>query len=73
MAAADYAVLRVSDISAGMTPVTQQRMFAPFVTTKSHGHGLGLEAVRGIAQAHDGTISMSSKVGEGTTFSVLLP
>ncbi len=49
------------------------KIFAPFFTTKSRGTGLGLAVVMKIIERHHGTIQVESKVGEGTTFRILLP
>ncbi len=70
-----YARLRVIDNGCGMTPQTTQRVFEPFFTTKSvgEGTGLGLSIVHGIIVSHGGRITVESAVGEGTTFTILLP
>jgi signal transduction histidine kinase len=51
------------------------KLFTPFFTTKKEvkGVGLGLAVSYGIIQRHHGKISVKSKEGEGTTFTVLLP
>jgi two-component system cell cycle sensor histidine kinase/response regulator CckA len=67
--------LRVRDNGAGMSTAVQARIFEPFFTTKPthRGSGLGLaDAVLRLQDA-DGTIECHSAVGEGTTFTVLLP
>ncbi len=70
-----YARLRVSDTGRGMDEATRLRVFEPFFTTKpaGTGTGLGLSAAWGIAQAHDGTISVESTEGEGSTFCIYVP
>jgi len=53
----------------------QRRIYDPFFTTKDAGQGigLGLSVVHGIVDLHDGMISLSSKVGLGSTFSIHFP
>jgi two-component system NtrC family sensor kinase len=58
-----------------MTREVLDKVFNPFFTTKSvdQGTGLGLSVVHGIITAHQGTIDIDSKPGEGTTISISLP
>jgi len=71
----DYTVVIVTDTGCGMTSDVQQRIFDPFFTTKDigKGTGMGLAMVYGAVQQHDGTITVESRVGEGTTFRIYLP
>ena len=70
-----YVKLRVKDTGAGIPEDVQKRMFEPFFTTKDAGHGtgMGLAVAYGIVKSHQGAISVDSKIGEGSTFTVFLP
>ena len=70
-----YIKLVVSDSGAGIDPAIMDRIFDPFFTTKpvDKGTGLGLSVAYGIVKNHDGKISVYSKPGEGTTFTVYIP
>jgi two-component system cell cycle sensor histidine kinase/response regulator CckA len=65
----------VADSGVGIPPDVLGRLFEPFFTTKEEGHGtgMGLAAVYGAVQAHQGTILVDSAPGRGSTFSLLLP
>ena len=70
----DTAFLKVSDRGCGMTEeFIRQNLFQPFQTTKLKGLGIGLYQCKHIVEAHGGRIEVESRVGEGTTFTVLLP
>jgi len=49
------------------------KVFVPFYTTKLGGTGLGMVFVRQIVDEHRGTITLNSRVGEGTTVTIRLP
>ena len=67
--------LEVADDGCGIAPQTVQKIFDPFFTTKpvGEGTGLGLSLSYGIVKKHRGSISVSSELGKGTTFRVVLP
>ena len=67
------AVLEIADTGCGMDEKTLSRIFDPFFSTKFIGRGMGLAAVRGIVEIHDGEISVRSKPGAGTTFTIVFP
>ncbi|NLI79134.1 MAG: PAS domain-containing protein [Candidatus Riflebacteria bacterium] len=71
----DYLVAEVTDTGVGIPPELIERLFEPFFTTKvaGKGTGLGLSAVYGAVKRHQGSIRVSSLVGKGTTFQILLP
>jgi PAS domain S-box-containing protein len=73
--AGSYAVLKISDSGAGMTPEVLSHLFEPFFTTKGSGKGtgLGLSNVYGVVKQSGGEISVSSQIGHGTTFDIYLP
>jgi len=67
--------LEVADNGCGIAPDALQNIFDPFFTTKpvGEGTGLGLSLSYGIVKKHHGEISVSSELGKGTTFRVVLP
>lgn len=71
----DTACLLVTDTGCGIPEAQQARIFDPFFTTRgrSGGTGLGLSVLSSIVEAADGSVTVASTEGEGTTFRVLLP
>jgi signal transduction histidine kinase len=67
------AVVSVRDSGKGIKPENLANIFRPFFTTKGHGTGLGLSLARRIVEDHGGKIQVTSEVGKGSTFEVLLP
>lgn len=67
------AVVEVMDNGRGIPPENLPNIFRPFYTTKGDGTGLGLSLARRIVEDHQGRIDVTSTVGQGTTFAVVLP
>ena len=65
----------IEDTGKGMTPEVMKKIFEPFFTTKpvGKGTGLGLHVSYKIVKAHKGEISVESRPGQGTRFTVFLP
>jgi len=70
---ASLAELTVADTGKGIEQENLQRVFEPFYTTKSAGTGLGLAIVKSIVEAHQGNISIRSRLSQGTIVLVQLP
>ncbi len=71
----DSILVRVSDTGMGIPQENMGKIFDPFFTTKAPGKGtgLGLSICHGIIEKLGGTISVTSRVGKGTTFAIELP
>jgi len=68
------AVVTIMDTGYGITPEIMQKLFSKFVTTSSHGTGLGLFISKGIIEAHGGRIwAENNSNGVGSSFSFSLP
>jgi signal transduction histidine kinase len=68
--------IRVRDNGTGMPEAVRQKIFQPFFTTKpaGEGTGLGLSLSRDIVtKGHGGTLTVVSRLGEGTEFLIILP
>jgi len=71
----NWAVVEIADNGSGISPENLERIFKAFYTTKEvgKGTGLGLSICHDILEKHQGTITVTSKVGEGTCFTIKLP
>ena len=71
----EYVCVDIRDSGEGISPENVKKIFDPFFTTKpvGQGTGLGLSVSHEIIKKHGGEIKVQSKVGEGTTFTVMLP
>jgi two-component system sensor histidine kinase HydH len=65
--------IRVQDTGTGINEDDLTHIFDPYFTTKASGTGLGLAIAHNIIEAHDGEIRVDSKLGQGTTVTILLP
>ncbi len=68
-----YGWIEIIDQGPGIAKKDLKKIFQPFYTTKKGGTGLGLSIAQKIIEAHNGNIEVSSKVGKGTTFRIVLP
>lgn len=66
-------VVEFSDTGQGIPPDELTKVFEPFYTTRSTGTGLGLAISYSIVEQHHGELSVTSVVGQGTTFRIRLP
>ncbi len=65
--------VRIVDNGPGIEPELMERLFEPLFSTRTFGTGLGLAICRTFVEANGGTIEVSSELGKGTTFTVILP
>jgi signal transduction histidine kinase len=65
--------LEIADTGLGISEEEAKKIFEPFYTTKEQGLGLGMPYAKKIIEQHDGTISLNSRPGEGTTITIALP
>jgi nitrogen-specific signal transduction histidine kinase/ActR/RegA family two-component response regulator len=71
----NYVKIRVSDTGKGIPQDIMNSIFEPYFTTKAPGEGtgMGLAMVHGIIESYGGRITVESKIGEGTVFTIYLP
>jgi two-component system NtrC family sensor kinase len=70
----EYAQIEVKDTGCGIADENLSKLFEPFYSTKDQkGTGLGLSVVWGIIDKHQGTITVDSELGKGSTFTIRLP
>jgi PAS domain S-box-containing protein len=65
--------IAVTDTGEGISPENHRKLFQPLFTTKVKGIGLGLVACKNLVEANNGRIDVESRIGEGTTFTLILP
>lgn len=65
--------VEITDTGRGIAPEDIAKVFEPYYSTKETGTGLGLAIVKKAIDDHQGSISVSSKLGSGTTFTIILP
>jgi signal transduction histidine kinase len=68
----DNVVIEVEDNGDGIEPEAIENIFIPFYTTKKTGSGIGLSLSRQILQQHNGQLNVSSEVGKGTVFTLII-
>jgi signal transduction histidine kinase len=66
-------IISVKDNGIGIPEENLGRIFNLYFTTKAEGTGIGLSIIQRIIQEHEGIITVDSKVGEGTVFTIKLP
>jgi signal transduction histidine kinase len=65
--------VRIRDTGEGIPPEIRPRIFEPFFTTRPRGTGLGLAVVKRIIEGHGGAVEVTTEVGQGTSFDIILP
>jgi signal transduction histidine kinase len=70
-----YVFISITDTGVGIKEEDLEKIFEPFFTTKEkeQGTGLGLSLCKRLIEANAGKIEVESKVGEGTTFTIMIP
>ncbi len=65
--------ISVTDNGCGITEENMKKLFQLHFSTKKSGHGIGLSNCKKIIESHNGDITIDSRVGEGTVFTIILP
>ncbi len=65
--------ISITDTGSGIPPSQLERIWDPYFTTKKGGSGLGLPTAKRIIEEHGGTITAVSELGQGSSFTVVLP
>lgn len=73
MADHDQVFVTMTDSGIGIAPEKLEQIFTPFYTDKNRGTGLGLTIAKSIVEKHQGRIEVASHLGEGSSFTILLP
>jgi|GEM_PF-1463214 len=68
-----YVEISIADQGIGIPGDYLPRIFDPYFSTKQQGSGLGLATVYSIIKNHEGHVTVTSQLGKGTTFTILLP
>lgn len=68
-----YVRIDILDQGGGIAPEQMSKIFDPYFSTKDEGTGLGLATAHSVITQHGGTITVESRLGQGTTFTVYLP
>ena len=73
IAKSNSTVITVRDTGVGIPEEAKPKLFQPLFTTKSKGQGFGLSVVKRMTEALNGTVTLESQQGKGTTFTITLP
>ncbi len=69
----EWATIKIKDTGEGIAPSDLQRIFIPFFTTKTSGHGVGLALAHRVIAQHGGTLTAANAKVGGAVFTVILP
>jgi signal transduction histidine kinase len=69
----EWTTVEIKDTGEGLAPADLQRIFIPFFTTKTSGHGIGLALAHRVITQHGGTLTASNSAAGGAIFTVRLP